>query len=332
VSADRVSKATILVEHLLGVHQHCQHAKITPEVREAQRVYEQDVIEFWDERKAGDQAAIDRNQLYMSEVTQAECRAGIHRYCIHDEAHDDNEYMSSMGCAGAPVGQVWGTVNPGGTVTARGFTDNENYHDDTAVHPARSLVAYHPDDNTWVHTATGQTVQRQREIDAERTRRRDNPTRPADGPCTCPPDPINETEQCESCNDDFNRRYCEPDGWKNDAERVEHGFAPIATPPPPSGTTTSTGTTTGGGGMSAVSEAKGLLATASEQIETAQAMNQEVISRLEEAQQSVLAAIDESSQAAADEAQGLIQKAIEVANEQAQNIAAIPQTLESIQL
>jgi hypothetical protein len=176
VSADRVSKATILVEHLLGVHQHCQHAKITPEVREAQRVYEQDVIEFWDERKAGDQAAIDRNQLYMSEVTQAECRAGIHRYCIHDEAHDDNEYMSSMGCAGAPVGQVWGTVNPGGTVTARGFTDNENYHDDTAVHPARSLVAYHPDDNTWVHTATGQTVQRQREIDAERARKREQAT------------------------------------------------------------------------------------------------------------------------------------------------------------
>jgi hypothetical protein len=276
VSADRVSKATILVEHLLGVHQHCQHAKITPEVREAQRVYEQDVIEFWDERKAGDQAAIDRNQLYMSEVTQAECRAGIHRYCIHDEAHDDNEYMSSMGCAGAPVGQVWGTVNPGGTVTARGFTDNENYHDDTAVHPARSLVAYHPDDNTWVHTATGQTVQRQREIDAEREHKREQ-------------------------------------------------AAP--TPAPTSGATTA-----GGSAMSAVSEAKGLLATASEQVEQAQAMNQEVISRLEEAQQSVLAAIDESSQAASDEAQGLIQKAIEVANEQAQNIAAIPQTLESIQL
>jgi hypothetical protein len=136
----------------------------------------------------------------------------------------------------------------------------------------------------------------------------------------------------EVAPDDLSVPPYEEEDASADASDATFDPPPAAQPYRPGGGTASTGTTNGGGGMSAVSEAKGLLATASEQIEQAQAMNQEVISRLEEAQQSVLAAIDESSQAASDEAQGLIQRAIEVANEQAQNIAAIPQTLESIQL
>jgi hypothetical protein len=141
---------------------------LPPEVREAQRVYEQDVVQFWDDRKAGDQAAIDRNKLYESELTAAECRAGIHDGCVHEEAHDDTEYMHARSGSGEQVGVVWGTVNPDGSVTARGFTDSENYRDDSDVHPAGSLVAYHAEDNTWVHMATGQTVERQREIDTAR--------------------------------------------------------------------------------------------------------------------------------------------------------------------
>jgi hypothetical protein len=141
---------------------------LPPEVREAQRVYEQDVVEFWDDRKAGDQAAIDRNKLYESELTAAECRAGIHDGCVHEEAHDDTEYMHARSGSGEQVGVVWGTVNPDGSVTARGFTDSENYRDDSDVHPAGSLVAYHAEDNTWVHMATGQTVAKQREIDTAR--------------------------------------------------------------------------------------------------------------------------------------------------------------------
>jgi hypothetical protein len=141
---------------------------LPPEVREAQRVYEQDVVQFWDDRKAGDQAAIDRNKLYESELTAAECRAGIHDGCVHEEAHDDTEYMHARSGSGEQVGVVWGTVNPDGSVTARGFTDSENYRDDSDVHPAGSLVAYHAEDNTWVHMATGQTVAKQREIDTAR--------------------------------------------------------------------------------------------------------------------------------------------------------------------
>lgn len=195
----------------------------------------------------------------------------------NDPAHDDTECMSSMGYAGAPVGQVWGTVNPDGSVTARGFTDNEDYADDTAVHPVMSLVAYNAEDNTWVHMATGQTVARQLEIDAERAER--------------------------------------------DRAKTASSSAPGAG-----------ATTTGGTAMSAVSEAKGLLAQASEKTEFAAGANQQIISSLEEAQQSVLAAVEESSQAASDEAQALIAQALEAANEMTQLIAAIPQTLESIQL
>lgn len=51
--------------------------------------------------------------------------------------------------------------------------------------------------------------------------------RPALDDCECPPNPVNESEQCDPCNDDFVWRYGEPDGYATNEQRVAAGDDPV---------------------------------------------------------------------------------------------------------
>jgi hypothetical protein len=191
-----------------------------------------------------DRAAWERHDELQSAVTEAECRSGIHRYCVHEEAHDDTEHMHARGWAGRPVGQVWGVVNPDGTVTAKGFLDDPEADADQAVHPVGSLAYYHAEAGTWVHSASGQTVDEQRRIDAERAER-DTTTPPAETPMTV----IDAYQQVKTgVVDSIKTNIVDgvtgpvDKGWKAGTEwKPEHDTTPTASP---------AGAGTGGGTVS----------------------------------------------------------------------------------
>jgi len=151
---------------------------LTWEVVQARNAFAEDCEDHEELLDAGDPLARARNEELMAAATDAECRAGIHRFCRHRRdagerptPPDDRDYMFPYGWAGRQVGEVWGVVSPDGTVTAKGFTDHEGAQEDQAVYPVGTLVYYHPADGTWVHAATGRTVADQRRIDLERRQR-----------------------------------------------------------------------------------------------------------------------------------------------------------------
>jgi hypothetical protein len=338
-----------------------------PEVLELQRRYEEDTEQFWDIRQAGDQVAIDRNNEYHDDVARAAHRHGIHDLCSHHvnyEPPDNDEYMSPMGYAAEPVGVVWGTVNPDGSVTARGFTDNESYTEDSAVHPVGSLVAYHAEDNTWVHMATGQTVAKQREIDAKReaavldereaaraalhagdarpamefNRAHERSDREFCGGCIG----AGTGKSCCMCGksregmqpsrldaEQVGKAVEEYQQAKQDAaEAVITAVASTTTSAPTAGAATSSG----GAGMSHASEGNAQIQQAGQDIESANGAIQEIVNQLTQAQQNLMGAADESQHAEADTAKAALEQAIATANELQQQVGAAKQAVEDVRL
>jgi hypothetical protein len=242
------------------------------------------------------------------------------------------------------------------------------------VHPAISLVAYHSEDNTWVHMATGQTVAEQREIDAEQAKEATVNEHSSslwwlDGKDTSKMS-FNEVSELAiragDLRDEMQRQGDPPEriaevdreyqrlleAQQAAGQRMNERRAARADPPPPSkespvndatkgaiegasqvtptglataaasaatgkdiksplaAAATGGGTSGGGSGMSSMTEARGHVSNAKQQLETSAGAAQQIIQSLEEALQSLMAGVDESEQNEASEAIAQIQQLI----------------------